>query len=302
MTERPINRNVNDSPCYRRRQKQRERDKLTGYTGPTSRLCASRAGHLGHDWVLQVKVDGMYAKAFTNREGRIVRMLSRTGKPIRGDEARDLLGCRILPCAGIVTGELEAHTPVGVKAAAARGYPLLHLFDCLALEGQGSLLERPYNERRAALYHAWVANADAQGIHRGPGWDERGKFCTYIPRGHERAPILPVHPVRRFDALWQDEVESGRAEGLVAVSWTAPVGVRRAKRKIKPYDSVDCIVLEDLGSKLAVRSFRGEFVVQWAGKRRFRRGEVIAVRHDGFYDSGVPRFARMDRVRTDLAA
>ena len=272
------------------------------YTGPTSRLCASRVSRLSSDWVLQRKVDGCYVKAFCNSDGRIVRLLSRTGRTYNMAEARSMLGCKVLPCAGIICGELEAHTPVGVKAARERGYSLLHLFDCLALEGVGSLLQLPYNQRRSALYRAWVANADAQGIHKGPAHDERGKWCTYVPRGHERAPILPVHAVRRFDALWQDEVESGRAEGLVAISWTAPVGARRAKRKIKPYDSVDCVVLEDLGGKLAVRSFCGTFLVQWRGRRRFRPGEVIAVRHDGFYDSGTPKFARMDRVRTDLVA
>jgi len=243
------------------------------YTGPASRCSRTAASRLGLDWVLQPKVDGCYVQVTCGEDGRIVRLISRTGREYDSANARSLLGCRIMPGFAILAGELEDHTPIGVRLARERGYPVVHLFDALVLSDGRSLINEPYWERRKALCTEWYANAKAPDVP--PERDrDTGRYLPAIPRGWSRAPLLPLHPVRRFDALWQDEVEAGLCEGLVAVNTRAPIGPQRAKRKVKPYDSVDCIVLEDLGNVLVVRSFCGTFRVQWYEAWQRRSGEA----------------------------
>jgi ATP-dependent DNA ligase len=279
------------------------------YTGPQSRMALSRASNLGRNWVLERKVDGCYVEVHTDDRGAIVRLVSRTGREYSDDNARAMLGCVIMPGRSVLCGELEAHTEAGLAAAANRGYPLVHLFDALELDGQ-SLATLPFAARDAALWRAWTDNAERQGPdrpwyedHRGrPHSHETGAYCSRIPIGWRRAPILETYAMSRLDELWETVVLPGEAEGLVAIDKTAPVGPTRAKRKIKPHDTMDCIVLEVLEKKLRLRSFRGEFLCQWSG-RKLRRGQVVAVRHDGFYaDERTPKFPRVDRARLDLTA
>jgi len=97
-------------------------------------------------------------------------------------------------------------------------------------------------------------------------------------------------------------VEPERAEGLVAINLHSTVGARGCKAKIKTHDTVDCIVLEQAAETLLLRSFRGIFRVQWRGARSYRPGQIVAVAHEGYYPSGLPRFPRVARLRQDLAA
>jgi len=280
---------------------------VSSYTGPQSRLALSRASKLGRNWLLMRKIDGCYVEVHTGDDGAITRLISRTGREYRDANALAMLGCVIMPGRSVLCGELEAHTEAGLAAAAARGYPLVHLFDALKIGGI-QLADAPFAERDAALWRAWTANADRQGADRHWYDDRKGRAhkpgqwgcCKRVPLGYKRAPILETYGTHRLGELWDDVVLPGHAEGLVAVNRTAPVGPKRAKRKIKPHDTMDCIVLELFPKRILLRSFRGEFTCQWRGKR-LHRGQVVAVRHDGFYaDERTPRFPRVDRARLDI--
>jgi hypothetical protein len=249
---------------------------------------------------LQQKVDGALAYATCNAQGVIVDMRSRTGKTLKWPNARSMLGCRILPSAGVVAGELEAYTPAGEAAAKARGYPVLHLFDALSLDG-ADLRACPFRERDRRLWRAWSDLCDAEGAAKGERRDwTTGQLIRQIPASWRRVRLLPTYSPQRFDELWE-HVEAEEWEGLVAVARDAHLGAHRSKRKVKPYDSMSCVVVEDLGKALVLRTFGREFKCQWQGARRFVAGEVVDIRCDGWYDWGEPRFARVDRARMDLA-
>lgn len=109
--------------------------------------------------------------------------------------------------------------------------------------------------------------------------------------------------------LWRTYVEQSGGEGLVAVDLTAPAGRRGAKLKIKATDTADCRVLAVSPGLLRLAAprtspagWRGEsLVVGYSRAASLAPGAIVEVAHDGCYRSGLPRFARVVRVRTDLA-
>lgn len=275
---------------------------ISDYCGARGPLTIEAAAKLGAGWAYQPKIDGCYARITTDRAGRVVRVLSRSGSPLHG-----LDGLATGMPAATLHAELEAHTEAGIRSAAATGYQRAWLFDATALDGR-SISALPYSERYAAL-HGYQVQAEMrredpwQRDRRGDHHDAAGRYCEAIPGDFRRFPIVPQHrgPTAARD-LWRSHVEHGGGEGIVAVALKAPVGARNAKRKIKPTDTLDCRVASFDGTA-AVLVYGGHtFAVSARGALELRIGAVVEVAHSGWYETGVtPRFARIVRMRDDLA-
>lgn len=298
------------------------------YVGAASRLAPDAALRLCSAWAYQPKLDGVYAEVVTGPDGRIAAVTSRTGLPLR--EASDLIGIVAAPPRSVLVGELEAHTEAGVRAARARGWAALHLYDCLAVDGRSVAGER-YESR-----HRWIgqclAVVDASGRGLIETWREElagparggheqpapvgrdlasGRYTKRIPRDLRRLPIVPLTRGRSAAReLWQTYVERDGGEGIVAVNLHAPAGKRNSKRKVKLTDTGDCVVLDTSPGVLRLAAprtspagWRGEsFVVQYVHAASCLPGQVVEVAHDGWYENGTPRFPRVVRRREDKEA
>jgi hypothetical protein len=288
---------------------------LVDYPGPRGRLTLERALELAGDarrWAAMSKVDGVCARVRLDARGRIASVLSRAGAELR--EAADLVGIEAGPPDCVFWGELEAHTEAGNRAAEARGWRALHLWDCTRLAGE-DLSRAPFRDRWGALHRAqsWV---EGEGRARGGDWtldaggaahDRAGRFTRAIPRDLRRLPIAPLVRGRgAVEALWRADVELAGGEGLVLANLDAPAARARAKAKIKRQVELDAQVVE-VGAGVARLSWGGRTFTVGAGGargRELRRGQVVEVLVDGFYDGAgvVPRHPRITRLREDLAA
>lgn len=280
---------------------------LADYAGATARVSPERGLALDpRRWAFQIKVDGCYVRATTDRAGRVTHAILRSGRPA----AADLIGVATgLPDA-VIHGELEDHTEAGRRAAAARGWAALHLFDVTRVRGRW-LGGEPYAARYARL-HAYQAEAELGGRDtwwtvdaQGDAHDRGGRYCRPVPRDLRRCPVVPMARGRGAgEALWREHVELGGGEGLVAVRLDAPLGARAAKRKIKATDTIDCRVLEVGGGVARLAWGGGTFLCSARGRwSALRPGAVVAVDHDGYYEAGcMPRFARIRAERGDITA
>jgi hypothetical protein len=290
---------------------------LTDYAGPSRRLAVSAGAlELGAGWAYSPKLDGCYARVSTDRSGVIRSVLSRAGRSLEA-QCAGLVGLRTGLLDSVVHGELEAHTEAGIRAAADRGWPALHLFDATRILGR-PVAALPYQQRYGHL-HRWQAEVECYGeIDRANWWatDDQGRahdpvtgrYVHAVPRNLRRLPIVPLVRGRvAAEDLWNRLVLRGAGpdpvEGLVAVRLDAPLGRRGSKCKIKPTDTIDCTVLEHdrVGAVLSWRCHT--FVVGCRGRlsEQLSVGAVAEVAHDGWYERGVtPRFARIVRVRHDL--
>lgn len=279
---------------------------LVDYTGAGARIDPERGLALDdRRWAWQPKVDGCYARVSLDRRGRIVSVLSRAGAQIR--EAQDLLGLIAGAPDSVLHGELEAHTEAGERAAAARGWRALHLFDATRSGGR-DVSALPYSERYGLLHRA---HAELELAGRVSPWvdDDQGdahsaktgRYTRRIPRDVRRTPIVPMaRGVSAGRELWRDHVERGGGEGLVAVRLDAPARGRGSKRKIKATDTIDCTVVA-VDSSAAVLSYGGHSFAVSAKGAVLVPGQIVEVKHDGWYESSVtPRFARIVRTRVDL--
>lgn len=283
---------------------------LTDYVGAGSRLDPALGLELDErKWAWQPKSDGVYARVSLDRRGRVANVLARSGAALR--EASDLLGTLAGPPDSVLHGELEAHTEAGNRAAAARGWRALHLFDATRVGGV-DVSAHAYWIRYAAL-HRMQAELELAG-RRNPWVDDdqgdahdvrNGRYTRRVPRDVRRLPIVELSrgagAARR---LWREHVELGGGEGLVAVRLDAAAAARDAKRKIKATDTLDCRVVAvcdgaaqlEHGGRLFTVSARG----RWA---ELELGALVEVACDGWYERGAtPRFARIVRAREDLAA
>lgn len=281
---------------------------LTDYCGAGSRLTPERGLELDpRRWAWMPKVDGVYARVSLDRRGRISNILARSGSPLR--EAADLIGLVVGPPDSVFHGELDAHTESGNRTALLRGWRALHLFDCTRFAGQ-DIAARPFVKRYGALHRA---HAELELAGRNTPWlddendrahDKRtGRYSRRIPRDIRRTPIVPL--VRVHGAtLWREHVELGGGEGLVAVRLDAPARARNAKRKIKATDTLDCRVLACEGGAARLEYGGNAFTVSARGAwSALQPGQVVEVACDGWYETQTaPRFARIVRVRVDLAA
>lgn len=287
---------------------------LVDYPGPRGRVPLERGLELAGDarrWAAMVKVDGVCARVRLDGRGRIASVLSRAGAELR--EASDLLGIEAGPPDCIFWGEIEAHTEAGNRAAAARGWRALHLWDCTRFAGE-DLARAPFRDRWGALHRAqsWV---EGEGRARRDDWtvdaggdahDRRGRFTRAIPRDLRRLPIIPLVRGRgAVEALWREQVELAGGEGIVLAHLDAPARRARAKAKIKRHVELDARVIAVGGGVARVAWGGGTFSVAAGGARcaALERGQVVEVLVDGFYDGAgvVPRHPRITRVRHDLA-
>lgn len=276
---------------------------LTDYTGAGSRLAPDRGLALDPDrWGWMPKVDGVYARITLDRRGRIATVLSRSGSHL--SEARELLGLAAGAPDSVLHGELEAHTEAGNRAA-SRGWRLLHLFDVTRHAGR-DVTEFGYLARYELLHQAHAAIEQRDSWHVDEHGDAHdlasGRYVVPAPRDSRRIPIVPL--VRDARSLWDEHVERGGGEGLVAVRLDAPVRARGGKRKIKATDTIDCRVVAVGGGAARLEHGGQVFAVSARGRwSTLAVGEVVEVACDGWYEAGAtPRFARIVRVRCDLAA
>jgi hypothetical protein len=280
---------------------------LVDYAGARGRrLAIGAALELGAGWGWMPKIDGVYLRITTDRTGRIVTLLQRSGRPLVGT---DLIGVATGVPDAVLHGEGEAHTEAGRRAAAARGWPAIHLFDVSRVRGR-AIDREPYAARYARL-HVYQALAELGGRHnwwtvddQGDAHDGAGRYCRPAPRDLRRCPVVPLVRTRAAaEQLWRDHVELAGGEGLVAVRLAAPLGVRRCKVKVKATDTIDCRVLECRGGVALLAWGGGTFTTSARGRwSTLRPGALVEVAADGYYEAGAtPRFARIKRLRSDIS-
>jgi hypothetical protein len=286
---------------------------LTDYVGAGARLAPERGLELDPArWAWQPKIDGVYARVSLDRRGRIANVLSRAGVRIR--EADELVGVHAGPPDSVLHGELEAHTEAANRAAAARGWRALHVFDVTRYAGR-DVSPLCYGERYGLLHQA-RAPLELERAGRSDPWmvddqgdahDARsGRYTRPVPHDYRRLPIVPLARGRGAgERLWRDHVELAGGEGLVACRLEAPAGARASKRKLKASETLDCRVVR-VGAGVALVEYRTVlFTVSARGRgcEDLAAGDVVEVAADGWYESSAtPRFARITRIREDLAA
>lgn len=284
------------------------RPRLPGYVGAIGAALDPAAGlELGDSYGWMLKADGAYAMLPLDGDGRVAAVMSQTGEPLHG--AGGLVGIVAGPPHSVLVGEYSGHTTAGIAEVAARGWDVVHLFDCLQLAGR-DLSRVPYRERHGLLYtaHSWVEGEGLGRVReyvpdaRGDAHDSAGRYVRATPRDLRRLPILPLVRGRAgARALW-DEVERDGLEGLVACRLDAPIGARGAKRKIKLTDTLDGVVVSsDASHSLVAARIAGprprDLTFTIPGS--VPPGSVVEVAHNGFYTSGLPRFVRLVRARRD---
>jgi hypothetical protein len=279
------------------------------YAGAGARLDLAAARRLGQSWVVQRKIDGIYATVTTDRRGRIANAITRAGEVLGPGVLASYRGVTWAPDS-VLACELELWTESARRTVEARGYAIAHAFDAIRVGGR-DVSRESYRVRRDALMRAQVAlelggrdqpwTDDAQGDAHDAG---TGRYCSRVPRGWRRVQIVEQLPAARFDVAWADWVEREGGEGLVAVNLDAQLGARGSKRKIKPTSEIDCVVVgfDSRAAQLWWTSAARSIIVSRSPNRALTVGEVVEVRHDGFTDAGLPKFARIARRRPDLAA
>jgi len=196
---------------------------------------------VGEQWVYEVKLDGFRCVAFVDtpsgeRGGEELFLQSRNGKPLgryfpelvfpagryvldgeivvrdgEGREDFDALGQRIHPAASRIE-RLAGETPARYV-----------VFDLLAL-GDRSMLELPFDERRAALERL----LDGEGIAPGASFDG-----------------APVELMATVASAEQAEPWLQGAEGAIAKERSAPYlpGERKGMVKVKRVRTIDAVVV-----------------------------------------------------------
>lgn len=280
---------------------------LLDYAGAVGRLDIAKVPELGARFVVQPKHDGQYVHVHLDGRGRVERILSRSGQAVQRQLVSHMLGAFAGWPGAVLAGELEAHTERG-NAAASRGYRLVHLFDCIRAENGRYMGREPYRARRDALLRM-----QSEVVNLAPRlpWDREnglrgrsgasGRYCRAVPTDWRLFPVTEQLPVARAGELW-DRAIGGEAEGLVVVALDAPLGRRGSKRKVKPVETLDAVVeqVDRSGYILRVRGSREVFAVGPRQDLDVSVGSVVEVAHEGWYDTGVPRFARVLRERMDL--
>jgi ATP-dependent DNA ligase len=187
----------------------------------------------GEDWAYEPKYDGFRAIAFVDGEEATIQ--SRSGKPL----ARYFPELRFPPGQYVVDGEIVIDAPDGhedfgalqqrIHPAESRIQMLSEqtparyiAFDLLALDGE-SWLERPFEERRAALEGSIPDGIDITPLTREPEqaepWLRTGEGVVAKQLGApyrpgERTGMVKVKRVRTIDAVVVG-YRPGKEEGTV---------------------------------------------------------------------------------------
>lgn len=290
------------------------RQKPVDYAGAAGRTTLEKAAQLGPRFVLQPKHDGALARVHLDGRGRIDRVFQRSGREFGPELVGHLKGALVGRPDSVLVGELEAYSERSTRAAATRGWRLLHLFDCIR-DGREYLARAPYEARRAALC-SMRDEAEASG--RGLPWAEdelgrahslaTGRYVEAVPTDWRLTPIVEQRPAQHAQAAWADWVAAVGGEGLVAVALDAPVGARGAKRKIKATDTLDCRVVRNGGEGVIAVEYGGTVFPVSArarGDAAIAVGDVVEVATDGWWETAVrplPKNPRLVRRRVDLLA
>lgn len=288
------------------------RNRPIDYAGATGRADRRELAGLGARVVVQPKLDGAYARVHLDRRGRIERVLRRDGREFGRDLVGHLVGAFVGWPGAVLVGELEAHTEAANRVAAIRGWRALHLFDCVRAHGGLYVAREPYHVRRDYL---WRMQSEVVNLGCELPWYEdvhgarsraTGRFVPATPTDWRLTPIVPQRPAQRAEAAWDEWVAPGTdaIEGLVAVELDARLGARRAKRKVKLAQTLDCRLISARGGAAVVEYGGQRFAVSARGLGAdVRPGSVVEVLCDGWHEkSATPRFARILRLRSDLGA
>lgn len=253
----------------------------------------------GSRWAAQPKLDGGYVHVVTDDAGRVSAVVSRRGE-VLSERVHGLSDVRWLPNC-IVVGELEAWTEAAQRQVARSGFSRVHLFDALRIGGIDTS-SQPYGARRDALMRAEsaVVNCD---LDQHPGRDDLGRFAEKVPGSWRRMPVVPQLPASSWESAWSDWVERDElVEGLVFVRLDARLGARGAKRKLKRAESIDALVIDQDAKRLVLSCGALTFTVGKVRSVDAATGCVVEVACEGYYESGLPRFPRLVRVRADKSA
>ena len=288
----------------------RRRDAL--YCGAVGTIAVDRLTTLGSGYVVQPKSDGIYGIVSVDRSGRVSSIVTRSGDVLGPSLMAEFSGLRWVRDS-ILIAEIELWTEPSNRAAATRGYRMIHVFDAHRVNGR-DVSRESYRVRRDAVMRA---ESELVNFDRDEPWFEdtqgdahdlkSGRYTTPMPRSWRRIQVVPQSPSRLAETAWQrwvDQQHAGPVEGLVAVALDAPIGARRAKLKAKLTTTIDVVVTHvdatamtvywsAANQRLAVH--RPSSLVDVA------IGSVLEVTHEGFYENGLPRFARVLRTRRDLA-
>ena len=279
------------------------------YAGATGHLRIDQVLELGAGFAVQEKRDGAYARVHLDARGRIANIFSRTGAPFPLAQWSALRGALVGAPHAELVGELDAHTEAGAAAAARDGLRV-HLFDVIH-DGRRRLVELPYRDRYRSL--VWM-QAEAASRAESSWWQDEdhgtrnrttGRWSREAlgPGGIALAPPLELVRPAAARQLWERAL-AGESEGLVVVALDAPLGARRAKRKCKPRETLDCRVVAIDRKVAVVQAGPVRFTVsaRAIADRDIKPDDLVEVCHEGWYQSGVPRFARLLRLRSDLGA
>lgn len=275
------------------------------YSGASGTIKPEDLAKLGPAHMVQPKMDGAYCHVHLGQSGCIARISSRTGRDFGPNQTGNLIGQFVGYPNAVLVGELTASTEAGIADAKAFGAHRVHLFDMAFGYDAKPLIREPYSERRAEMFRMQT-KVELYGP--GQTWttsehgirDRRtGDFCRKSHRGIALTPIVPQVNARAADTLW-DQVQAGELEGLVAVAQNAPMGRRGAKRKCKPVDTLDAVVV-GRGPKTAECFHMGKRFLVNIASRDIVTGDVLEIAHNGWYANGsAPRFPRIVRRRDDL--
>jgi hypothetical protein len=271
----------------------------THYVGATKRLPLKSVGELGSRWALQPKKDGIYVRVYLNTQGRVAKVFMRNGREVPAHLTSHIASALVGPPSAELVGELEAMTEQAERFAKKR-QRRIWLFDCLH-DGERSLVGAPYHVRRDALMrmNARTQNYAPDDDHRPAPWR---KYRDPSTPGWRLLPVVPQVLAVDAGRVWEEWVvgPDDGDEGLVAVNLDAPVGRAASKMKIKQSETIDARVTS-ASPTTVICEWRGGLFAVATGRHQAEAGDVVEVRCDGFYETGVlPRFPAIVRVRRDL--
>lgn len=263
------------------------------YSGARGRIDLAAIGKLGPSWVVQPKIDGVFARLVTDARGRLVASAMRSGAPLPCDVHHELAAGRLWPRSAILVAEVEAFTEASQRARAARGHALAHVFDVQRIDG-ADVTREPYRVRRDH-----VCRAEAELELARTDRDRRGRYQVRPLRW----TVILQKPPHMVDAAMAEWVAPG-GEGLVAVALGARLGAKGAKRKFKPVSTLDVVVVE-VGDRAIVtwwQAAQKRIVVSRPASLVVTVGDMLELVHESYYDDGTPKFARVSRTRPDLVS
>jgi hypothetical protein len=271
---------------------------MTGYAGAKRLAKVEELPALERKgWIAEEKFDGVYCEAWVGSGGKIQLARYRSGARIGGESGRDVIGLKTpWPAGTVLVGELMVETPAAHRWQDAHGgIRGLVLFD-IARWGN---VDAQF--RQLATGTLGSTPLPARDMTTAPQHERRAvleRLCDDL--AGRAARVLHLVPMRRrgLRSWFQDVVDAG-GEGIVVKDPAAPVG--NGARKVKRRDDLTARVIAMLPDEGCVR-------LDWGGRQfgatlpRFALsvGQLVDVSAMGFYDSDIPRHARIVRVRNDL--